>query len=76
MASMFSPSFAPEISSYRTSASFVLYLLETYGGQAYLQVHHNLDNFENIYGITIHEMIIRWQDFLDDFVNELRICSQ
>jgi len=55
-----------EINTYSTAASFVLYLLATYGEEMYIQVHENADNFINVYGRTIHELIEEWRAFLID----------
>jgi len=65
---------SPYIASYVTSFSFVLYLLEIYGEEAYAQVHFNLYNFKNVYGVTLHEMIGRWKEFLSDFGEEIRLA--
>ena len=55
-----------EINTYSTAASFVLFLLETYGAEMYMQVHGDVDNFINVYGRTIHELIEEWRAFLID----------
>jgi len=66
----------PEISIYistrGTAASFVAYLIETYGSEKYAQVHFDLDNFENVYGVTLHEMVDRWRGFLRAFADDIR----
>ena len=69
---LFNPDVSPYIASYVTANSFVNYLLDTYGDEMYAQVHLNVDNFENVYGITLHEMIDRWKGFLKDFGDEIR----
>jgi len=57
-----------EIGTHPTAGSFVLYLIENYGIENYMQVHFDRDSFEDVYGITINEMIARWQAFLDGFI--------
>ena len=58
----------PEISSRISATSFVQYLIETYGAEKYFQVHWRIQNFENVYGITIEEMFLRWREFLEEYV--------
>jgi len=66
---------APELGSYTTAGSFVAFLIETYGAEKYLQVHHGtplrdaagnwtFSLFEDVYGITIGEMVQIWLEFL------------
>ena len=75
----FAPKLNPEVSlyiaSYLTSSSFVQYLLETYGGEKYAQVHFNVNNFENVYGMTLHEMIDEWREFLRNFADDIRLAG-
>ena len=58
--------FIPYIASYTTSASFVTYLIETYGVEKYLQVHWDVDIFEYVYGICLDGMVNRWRIFLQE----------
>jgi|GEM_PF-4619598 len=58
------PHFIREIATYATSASFIQFLIETYGGAKLMQVYFNVSNFENVYGITLREMVDRWVDFI------------
>jgi len=67
-----SPEVSVYIASYYTARSFVLYLLEAYGDKKYAQVHFDLDNFENVYGVTLHEMVERWRGFLRAFADDIR----
>jgi len=60
-----------EIGTHPTAGSFVLFLIENYGIESYMQAHFDRDSFEDVYGITINEMIARWQIFLDRFIHEL-----
>jgi hypothetical protein len=64
------PRFIPELTMRITATSFVQYLIETYGGEKYFQVHwsRNFRDFENVYGATIHELILRWREFLEEYV--------
>ena len=52
------------LNSYTTSASFVQYIIEAYGAEKYLQVHWNVNNFANVFGISLEEMVERWLEFL------------
>ena len=54
-----------EISHHVTATSFVQYLIETYGAEKYLQVHWDVDGFDEVFGISIEEMILRWREFLE-----------
>ena len=58
----------PELSARTTATSFVQYLIETYGAEKYFQVHWMVENFEPVFGITIEEMILRWREFLEEYV--------
>ena len=67
------------INTYTTALSFVHYLITTYGAEYYMQVHWDVNNFENVYGKTIFELIEEWRSFLInlaveewDIFNELR----
>jgi len=57
-----------ELSSRTTVTSFVKYMYETYGGENFFQVHWRIFRFEEVYGITIDEMILQWREFLEDYV--------
>ena len=57
----------PELSMRTTATSFVQYLIETYGAEKYLQVHWRVGNFENVYGVAVEEMILRWREFLREY---------
>jgi len=56
------------IATFETSASFVTYLIEQHGADAYMQVHFDVSSFENVYGISICEMIGRWLMYLSVFI--------
>ena len=53
------------------AASFVLYLITTYGVDNYMQVHFDINSFEAVYGTTLEEMVERWLAFLDDLAAQL-----
>jgi len=61
-----------EINTYNTAFSFVLYLIDTYGLDKYMQVHWNKNNFDNVYGKSIYEAIEQWQLFLEDLAFNFR----
>ena len=56
-----------------TSASFVLYLIENFGEELYAQVHFDTRNFEDVYGMSLYEMILEWRRFLANFGNEVAL---
>ena len=58
--------FIPYIASYTTSASFVTYLIETYGAEKYLRVHWDVGGFEYVYGVCLEIMVGRWRGFLQE----------
>lgn len=60
------------LATHGVAPSFTIYLIEAYGIEKYMQVHFNSHAFENIYGITIFEMIERWEAFLTDLMEEIR----
>jgi len=62
----FLPNFIMELSTYITAESFTIYLLETHGKEKFSQVYFHIENFENVYGITLQEMIDRWLEFLEE----------
>ena len=56
--------FFPEIDVHNTATSFVLYLIETHGAEAYMQAHFNVGRFEYVYGVTLGHMIDEWREFI------------
>jgi len=58
-----------EIGTHPTAGSFVLYLIENYGVQNYMSLHLGQQSFEEVYGVDIQEMIVRWRVFLEDFID-------
>ena len=66
----------PEIQSYVTSSSFVRYLIDMYGADLYLNVHFNPCNFENVYALSLQEMIQSWVAFLEINAKELLVLAQ
>ena len=60
-----------EIGTHPTAGSFVLYLIESFGLECYMQVHLGQNGFEDVYGKTIHDMIAEWRAFLDDLVFQI-----
>jgi len=62
------PQYVPELSARVSATSFVQYLIETYGAEKYFQVHwRGAVGFDNIFGITLDEMIVQWQEFLEGY---------
>ena len=57
------------IGTFGKAASFVLYLIEAYGAEAYMQVHFDLARFEYVYGAKLHKRIESWLVFLRDFMD-------
>ena len=53
-----------ELYTFTNAASFVSFLIETYGKEKYWQVHWDVDLFESVYGLTLREMIEEWKEFL------------
>ncbi|MDR2183652.1 MAG: hypothetical protein LBE55_05710 [Clostridiales bacterium] len=72
------PLYMAEISARISAASFVQYLIETYGAEKYFQVHWaGPGRFESVYEITIEEMIGRWREFLAEYAaSRLQLHSQ
>ena len=62
---------ADHVGSFGKAASFVLYLIETYGVEAYMQVHFNLARFEIVYGVPLYERIDSWLGFLREFMDKI-----
>lgn len=58
--------FILELSTYATAESFTIYLIKTYGLEKFSQVYFDIDNFENVYGITLQEMVDEWLEFLNN----------
>ena len=58
------PHYIPELNTHDTASSFVHYLIETRGAEAYVQVHFDINLFEYVYGKTLHEMVDEWLAFL------------
>lgn len=58
--------FIPVLATYITSQSFVLYLIENYSIESFFEVYFDVDNFKNVYGTTLHEMVDEWLEFLRD----------
>jgi len=65
------PNHITDINTYWTATSFVIYLIDTYGIDKYMQVHWDTDNFANVYGRDIHGMIEEWRLFLYEDGDEL-----
>ena len=59
------------IGTFGRAASFVLYLIETYGADAYMQVHFDLARFEYVYGVQLYEKIDSWIVFLEGVMGEM-----
>ncbi|MCL2236159.1 MAG: hypothetical protein FWB98_06950 [Defluviitaleaceae bacterium] len=72
VAPLFGDEISPYLSSYVTSHSFVMWLMETYGHENYARVHFDIHYFEDVYGVTITEMVDRWLGFLRDFADGVR----
>jgi len=56
------------INTFGKAASFVLYLIENYGADAYMQVHLDFLRFYEVYGVTLYEMTQSWLIYLQNFV--------
>jgi len=63
------------ITLFGESVSFIYYLIESYGAEAYMRVHFGAD-FEYVYGITPDKMIDRWEIFLENLVDEMRLKAK
>ncbi|MCL2855086.1 MAG: hypothetical protein FWE21_05650 [Defluviitaleaceae bacterium] len=63
-----SPYHIPAINTYEPATSFVIYLINTYGIDNFMEALWNIENFHYIYGKDIHGMIEGWREFLSDFV--------
>jgi len=59
------PYYIPEINTYELALSFVLYLVDTYGIDHYMQVHWDNDNFDNVFGKPLEDAIQEWREFLN-----------
>jgi len=59
------------LNTFGKSASFVLYLIENYGAEAYMKVHFDLGRFEEVYEATLYEMTGSWFEYIQIFMNGL-----
>jgi len=59
-----------------TAGSFVQYLIDTYGIEAYLRVHFDRGLFDEVYGRSLQEMIDEWVEFLGRNAEQLLLLAR
>ena len=62
------PSGIDAINAYDTATSFVLWLIQNHGIDAFMSVLWDADNFVNVYYKDIYGMVDEWRDWLFGFV--------
>ena len=58
------PSYIDAINTYSTTTSFVIYLIQTYGIDNFMETMWDVAGFVNIYGKDIYELIEEWREWL------------
>jgi len=56
------------INTYITATSFVIWLIDGYGLDSFMEVFWNVGNFYGVYGRDVGGMIEQWRGFLDELV--------